>query len=106
MFVDLLKERTVRFKKKGDLAILKAIGVFQSPLASPAAVMGSTEVQGDPPPLVTSTRSWVAVAQKKQVLQIYEIDITTSDGKQSVEVPSRLFRKKIHCGKILLLRSF
>ncbi|KAG5414556.1 hypothetical protein IGI04_002123, partial [Brassica rapa subsp. trilocularis] len=48
--------------------------------------MGSTVFQGDPPPLVTSTRSWVAVAQKKQEKEVIgEQESVVENGKEKEE---------------------
>lgn len=60
-----------------------------------AIEMDTNESQGDPLPLVTpiAKQSWVKVAQKKQVLKKYDLDIQVSDGKQSVEVPSEILEK-------------
>lgn len=55
--------------------------------------MSYTEAQDDPPHLATPKRSWVAVAQKKQVLTKYDYEMLNSEGKQSIEVPSIIVEK-------------
>lgn len=38
-------------------------------------------------------KTWVKVAQKKQVLRKYDFDIAIENGKQSVEVPAEIVEK-------------
>lgn len=56
--------------------------------------MGTQEVKGDPPPLITPhTKSWILVMKEEKVLKKYEIDISDLEGNQSVIVPSEIVDK-------------
>ena len=76
------------------MAIAKAIHDQKSPLSLQAVGMDTTEVPTDPPPENHQTeKSWVSMAQLKQVMKKYEFDISISEGKHSVEVPSEIIEK-------------
>ncbi|XP_048605178.1 uncharacterized protein LOC125582479 [Brassica napus] len=58
------------------------------------AEMDPKEVPADPPPVIRlGGKSWVSVAQEKQVLKKYEIDISVKEGKHSVEVPAEIMEQ-------------
>lgn len=85
---------TLRLALERNLAIQSAIS-GKLDRSDPAVLydggMGSQEVQGDPPPLANPpTKSWVTVAKEKKFLKKYEVDISISEGIQSVIVPSEI----------------
>lgn len=76
------------------MAKTKAIDDLRSPLSSPAAGMTLTEVLPDPPPQIDQVKeTWASKAQKKKSLTKYEIDVTESEGKKAVVVPSEVIEK-------------
>lgn len=76
------------------MAKTKATDNPRSPLSSPEAAMVPTEVQSDPPPLIDPVKeTWASKTQTKQSLTKYEIDVTESDGKKVVVVPSEVIEK-------------
>ena len=57
--------------------------------------MESRETQDDPSAQIVPAmqRSWVAVAKQKKTLKNYDLEISISEGKQSVNVPSEIVEK-------------
>lgn len=51
-------------------------------------------MKADPPPEIQQKeKSWARIAEKKQVMRKYDFDISITEGKQSVEVPSEVVEK-------------
>ena len=88
------EEKNAAFYERAILATEKATGDFRSPLSAQAVEMDSEEVWKDhASPIKQIKDSWVSVAQKKQVLKKYEFEISVSEGRKSVEVPSEIIEK-------------
>lgn len=86
--------KTHRFGERAILATKTANEGSRSPLSSQAAGMDLKEdTKESTAPTKQGKDSWVAVTKKKQVLKKYEFEISESEGKKSVEVPSDIIEK-------------
>ena len=78
----------------GDFGDKKDDRRFSISAASMAVEMDPEEISTDNPPPINQLKGpWVTVAKGKQVMKKYEFEISESEGKKSVEVPSEVIEK-------------
>ncbi|CAE6191998.1 unnamed protein product [Arabidopsis arenosa] len=67
-----------------------------------------SKVRVDPPdlPNLKEAGSWVSVVQNKQVLKKYDVNISTSDGQNSVEIPDEILQNSTPLWEDFLVGKF